>query len=195
MEKKKGKKPLVIGLVGTLGSGKDTAASYIKKAYGARELRFSFILVNILRLLGIKISRTNLEWLANSLRSKFGEDVLTRAMKKAMKEISEAPVIVINGIRMVPDFNWVKKLPNSKIVCVTAPAKLRWQRVRKRKEKTDDNVSFAEFKKLNNISTEVHIKDFSKSADYVIENVGSLDELHRKIDQMMKKIMRKDGKN
>ncbi|MBM3256462.1 MAG: hypothetical protein FJZ04_03290 [Candidatus Moranbacteria bacterium] len=186
--KKDVKPPLIIGLVGEAGSGKDTVASYIKKKYQAEEFRFSYMLVNALKILDIPISRANLAWFMNILKRKFGSDVLTKAMKKTMRELARKPIIVINGIRLPSDYDFIRKQRRNKIIYVTAPARLRWQRVLKRGEKKDDEVSFREFLKLNAGENERYIRCFGRKADYKIENLGGLPELKDKIDETIKKI-------
>src|SRR3990172_6846941 len=97
---KKNKIPLVVGLIGTAGSGKDTAASYIKHKYDAEEFRYSYLLVKALQIFGIEVSRDNLAWLMNILKRKYGKDILTKAMKKTIKELSRSKIIVISGLRL-----------------------------------------------------------------------------------------------
>ncbi len=180
---------LVVGLIGAGGSGKDTVASHLKKKYKAEEFRFSFILVKALKLLCIKVSRKNLVWLMNTLKEKFGEDILTKAMQKAIEELSTSNMVVINGLRLPPDYIWVRGFENNAIIYLKAPAKMRWQRVCKRLEKEDDNVPFKEFQKLNSLSTEKHIKTLGKKADYIIVNDGNLEDLYNKTDEIISKLL------
>jgi len=186
--KKNTKAPLIIGLVGEAGSGKDTAASYIKRRYRAEEFRFSYMLVNALKTLGIPISRANLAWLMNLLKRKFGADTLTKAMEKTMCELAKKPVIVINGIRLPSDLEFIRRQEKNTIIYITAPAKLRWRRVYNRGEKQDDKVSYKKFLRLNAGENERHIRSFGRQADHTIENVGNLGELQDKIDEIIKEI-------
>jgi len=185
----KNKKILIIGLIGAGGSGKDTVASYLKKKYKAEEFRFSFILVEALKLLCIEVSRKNLVWLMNTLKEKFGGDVLTKAMRRAIEDLSKSQVVVINGLRLPPDYDWVRSFEKNTIIFLKAPARVRWQRVCKREEKEDDNVPFEEFQKLNKLSTEKHIQSMGKKADFTIINDGNLEDLYSKTDEIIKKLL------
>lgn len=189
----KNKKILVVGLIGAGGSGKDTVASYLKKKYQAEEFRFSFILVKALKLLCLRVSRKNLVWLMNTLKEKFGEDILTKAMQKAIEEMSKSQIVVINGLRLPPDYNWVRSFKNNSIIFLKAPARIRWQRVCERKEKEDDNVSFEEFQKLNKLSTEKHIQSLGKKADFTVINDGDLNDLYSKTDKIIEQLLKKQN--
>ncbi|MFH1182995.1 MAG: AAA family ATPase [Candidatus Moraniibacteriota bacterium] len=190
MPKKKNKQPLFIGLVGTAGSGKDTAASYIKHKYGAEEFRFSYLLVKALEIFGIEVSRENLAWLMNILKRKYGKDVLTKAMTKTIRELAKKPIIVLSGMRLPSDYTFLRSFGRNYLVFLDAPEKIRWQRVRVRGEKTDDNVTFKEFKKLTTGENERYIRSIGKKADFVVSNGSNLRQLHREIDKTMDKILR-----
>ena len=185
----KNKIPVVIGLIGTAGSGKDTVASYIKHQYQAEEFRFSYLLVKALEIFGIEVSRENLAWLMNILKRKYGQDVLTRAMKKTIDELAQRNVVVINGLRLPPDIVFLRAFKKNVLVFIDVPAKLRWKRVCARKEKTDDQVTFKEFLRQNSGENENHIGILAKKADLVISNDGSKTQLHRQIDQLMEQIL------
>lgn len=190
-KKKKKEYPLFIGLVGTAGSGKDTAASYIKHKYGAEEFRFSYLLVKVLEIFGIEVSRENLAWLMNILKRKYGKDVLTKAMKKTIRELAKRPIIVLSGMRLPSDYEFLRSFRRNHLIFLDAPEKVRWQRVRVRGEKTDDNVSFNEFKKLTSGENERHIRIIGKNADFDISNGSNLRHLHLEIDKVFKEILKK----
>jgi len=182
--------PIVIGLVGAGGSGKDTVASYLKRKYGAEEFRFSYLLDKALKIFHIEPSRENFIWLMLTLKEKFGEDVLTKAMAKTIIELSKSSMVIINGLRLPPDYDWIRSFKKNSLVYLVAPLETRWKRVRKRKEKTDDGVSLAKFKELNETLTEKHIEDLGKKADYLIVNEGELKDLYQSIDKVVEKILR-----
>lgn len=190
MLKKKKSSPLVIGLIGTAGSGKDTAASYIKHKYKAEEYRFSYLLVKALKIFGIEVSRGNLSWLMNILKRKYGQDVLTKAMKKTISEMSNSKIVVLNGLRLPPDYNFIRSFKYNVLIFLDVPVEIRWQRVRKRNEKSDDNVTFEEFKKQITGENERHIAKIGKKSDYTICNDGELSKLHKDIDGVMAEILK-----
>lgn len=189
MGRRKSHPPLVVGLAGTAGSGKDTAASYIKHHYQAEEFRYSYLLVKALEIFGIEISRDNLAWLMNILKRKYGQDVLTKAMGKTVRELAQKKIIVISGMRLPSDYKFLRSFKRNFLVFLDAPEKIRWRRVRTRREKSDDDVTFAQFKKLMAGENERYIAGLGKKADFVIINGGNLPEFHQELDKVMKKIL------
>lgn len=173
---------MVIGLVGEKLSGKDTTANYLAEKYSAEHFRFSHILDDILVSLDLEHSRGNEITLGLGLRKIFGEHVLVNALQKRL-EGSSANIKVVNGIRM-DEFEVVKGWPAAKIIYITAPVELRFERYQQRHEKTDDAaMDFESFKKQEQGPTEVGIPALGARADFKIENLGSLEYLYSKVDK------------
>jgi dephospho-CoA kinase len=90
---------LVIGLVGRIGSGKTAVSEYLQEKYGAKEHRFSQILMDILDRLYLPHERAHLQNLGRSLRAELGEDVIVNAFRQDLeRDISEI-LIVDEGAR------------------------------------------------------------------------------------------------
>ncbi|MCX6797361.1 MAG: hypothetical protein NTX98_02685 [Candidatus Doudnabacteria bacterium] len=180
---------LIIGLVGEKFAGKDAVADYLAKEYKAAHVRFSHILDDILRLLNLPISRRSEIDLGLGLRQIFGRSVLGPAIiKRAEKAAAE--IVVVNGIRM-DEMENIKNI-GAKIIYVTAPAKVRFERYLKRREKTDDGtMNFEQFKEQEKELTEIGIPELGKRADHKIENIGTLEELYQKAEEALKDIRNK----
>ena len=177
---------IIIGLVGEKLAGKDTAANYLVKKYGAGHFRFTHILDAILEDLDMPISRKNEIDLGLSLRKIFGPHVLVDALGHRVSKSWEN-LIVVNGIRM--DELDVVKGWGAKIIYITAPAELRFERYKSRHEKDDDGVmDINAFTIQETGPTEAAIPHLGKQADFRIDNVGSLDELYKKVDEVVKKL-------
>lgn len=179
-------KKIIIGLVGEKLAGKDTTANYLVAKYGAGHFRFTHILDAILEDLDMPISRKNEIDLGLSLRKIFGPHVLVEALGHRVNKSWEK-IIVVNGIRM--DELEVVKNWGAKVIYVTAPMELRFERYKNRKEKDDDGVmDFENFKTQEAGPTEAGIPDLGKQADFRIDNVGSLDELYKKVDEIVSEV-------
>ena len=91
---------LVIGIVGKNGSGKDSVADFLVDNYGARKLVFSDMLKEALSIFigDDEIGRLDMSWLSTNLRSKYGEGVLAKGMKKRVLS-SREEILVISGVR------------------------------------------------------------------------------------------------
>ncbi len=175
---------MIIGLVGETGSGKDTVADYLHDKYGAKLMRFADPIKSTLSIYFDKLSKADQQWFYHVFRQRFGEDILCRAMKKHL-ERETAQLVIINGLRMPCDYDFIKSYPHAKILYVTADRKIRWQRVASRGEKTDDNVPFDKFEELDMKETEVHIPEIGKKADRTIVNEKDLEYLLSEADKFM----------
>lgn len=176
---------LIIGFVGDKLAGKDLVAKYLVEKYGAQHLRYSSILDAVLELLDEPISRESEGALARALRSVFNENVLGQGIIKMLRE-STSSIIALDGVRFPAEVSPLKAL-GAHIVYITAPVELRYTRYLARQEKVDDGkLSFEEFKRRDSeASNEIHIAELGAAADLVIENIGTLDELYKKLDTMV----------
>lgn len=178
---------MIIGLVGEKLAGKDTVANYIVEKYGAAHFRFTHILDAVLEELNLPISRKNEIDLGLGLRKIFGEHVLVNALEKRVQK-SLSSYRVVNGIRM-DELDIIKTWDNVYIIYITAPGNIRFQRYQKRREKADDaEMNMEQFTQQDSDPTELAIPELGKRADFKIENIGSLKELHQKVDDIIKKI-------
>ena len=172
---------MIIGIVGEKLAGKDTAADYLAEKYGAKRFRFSLLLDEILSVLNLPISRENEIKLGMGLREIFGPHTLVEALGSKIKRV-ESEFIVVNGIRM-DEMDTVRSW-GAKIIYVTAPVEMRFERDLKRREKMDDGQKDLEsFKQDDLLPTEKDIPALGAKADTKIENTGTLEEFYKKLDQ------------
>lgn len=180
---------LIIGLVGRQGSGKGTAAKILQEKYQAELFRFSSILGTVLDRLAIDKTRDNLIQLSEGLRKGFGEDVLAYAIEQDALN-AKSDIVVIDGIRRIEDIAALEPLPHFKLVEIAAPAKVRYDRMTHRGEKSGENeMSYDEFAELEQAPTEVTIPSVAARAWKAIDNGGTAEELEAKIDAMMHDIL------
>lgn len=180
-------KKTIIGLLGETGSGKDTVAEYLQEEYGAKLMRFADPMKETLSIYFDKLSKADQSWLYLVFKERFGEDVLSRAMAKRVED-EKSSLIVINGLRMPSDYDFVKKYPDSYVLYITLDQKIRWERVASRGEKTDDKISFEKFQELDRQETEIHISEVGAKADKKINNDKDLNYLLSEVDKYMTEI-------
>jgi len=179
--------PHVLGLVGETGSGKDTFCQYFKKKFKKVYcFRFSDPLTQALRIFFDEVKKEDQQWLAISLRKRFGSNILGEAIAKRIKTIKKG-IIILDGLRVFEEYEMIKDL-GGKIIYITATPKVRWQRIQDRREKKDDKVSFEKFLEIEKAKTENLIGKIGKKADFKIENNGTLGELYQKLDELLEKL-------
>ena len=181
---------LVIGVIGTKGSGKDTLAGHIAKKYHGGHHAHSEIYREILEVLHMPNSRINLIKLVE-LRKVFGENVLVHALNKKLLE-EKRDLQVVTGIRFANELENIRSFDHNIVLYVDAPIELRYERHMHRKQSAqDEDVSFADFVKTEDLETERHIVELGKQADYRIENAGSLGEFLKQADDIVGKVIEK----
>ncbi|MEK7634351.1 MAG: AAA family ATPase [Patescibacteria group bacterium] len=181
-------KKLIIGLAGEMASGKGTITNFIVKNYNGKNFRFSTILRDIINRLYLEETRENLQKLSTLLRDNFGQDVLSSAIAKEAKN-SKDKILAIDGVRRLSDIKFLKDFPGFKLIYVEADVEKRFQRISARGENTDDNTkTFEQFKKELEQESEIQIKGLRNNADYIINNNGSIEELHNQVDKIIKQL-------
>ncbi len=177
----------IIALVGETGSGKDTFCRIVESlSPSILSIRFSEVLTQTLGLFFDEIKKEDQQWLANSLRDRFGEDIIMKAVSKKIKE-ADAQFIIVNGMRVKEEFDFIKK-EGGVVVYITLDARKRWERIKNRGEKKDDSVSYEKFLEIDSGRTETQIKEIGKMADFMIENDKDLNYLEEEIKKIIEKM-------
>jgi len=174
----------IIGLTGEMGCGKDTFCQFVKENYeNVFILKFSDALTDVLKIFFDAIKREDQQWLGSALRERFGKDILVKALIKKANNI-ENGIIIFNGVRKELEVPGIKEI-GGKIIYITGDPKIRWERVKIRGEKADDDVSFEKFLEMHNAEAELQIPEIGAKADYKIENNGSKEEFYKEIKKVI----------
>ncbi|MCK5416510.1 AAA family ATPase [Candidatus Parcubacteria bacterium] len=184
------KKKKIIGIIGEQAGGKGAVSNIIRKRYGGTRLTTSDILRRTLDSLYIPSSRENLINLALILKKGFENKILMYAMLRDVENTND-DLIIVDGIRMPGDVEPFKEEygKDFHLIYITADAKLRYERSLKRGEKAgESDASFDDFTKNGKKETEKHIPKIGKTAEFIIENNDSEEELEEKVFKIMEKI-------
>ncbi len=178
----------VIGIVGEIAAGKGVAAKYLQDKYGAAIFKFSTPMRDCLRRLHLPETRENLQLFSKISREAFGQDLYSKTIAlDAAASASE--MIITDGIRRLNDAIELAKLPYFHLLAIAADERVRYERVRSRDENPGDaEKTWEQFSKEAQAETEVTIREVAAQAEFTIENNGTLDDLHAKLDMMMAKL-------
>lgn len=176
---------IIIGLAGEMACGKGTVAKHIVEKYKAGSYRFSTMLRDVLKRLYIEESRESMQELSTMVRKKFGEDLFAKVMSEDVKK-DDNEVIVIDGIRRMADIEYLKKIPEFRLVYIEADITKCYERIINRRENADDSEkTFEEFEKEHQQEAEIQIKDLKNYADYTIDNNENYNHLYEQIDKII----------
>ena len=180
-------KKIVIGLLGTIGSGKGTAAKFLKKKYGFRIITMGNMLRALARKLGLPSNRKSLQLLQKKYRTKYGGDYFINMVWQKINS-SRHNKWIIDGIR-TPDDTSVSKNNGAKLILVDAKPMLRFERMKKRRRK-GFSKTFTEFQQEE--QREWKLLSFKKSLKYVqykVDNSSNQKEFFDKINKLIKRLI------
>ena len=176
---------MIIGLTGTMGSGKAEIAKYLTSK-GFDYYVYSDILREIAKQRNIDPTRKNLQKLGNDIKKETKN--LGILSKKIIQKIKTAKTVV-DGVRNIDEIKELKKGGSFYLIGVSAPQRLRYMRIGKRGREGDPKT-FREFKRIDNLENRGKTKgqEINKClsvADFFIVNDGSLEELKKKVEDVL----------
>ncbi len=191
------KKRLVIGVTGPISGGKGTVGELLKEK-GFFYTSTSDRIREEITSRGQEITRERLLEVSDELRRTFGPEVL--AARSWDKVESQPGSVVIDSIRGEAEVDFLKTKPGFILIGVTAPRELRFERIKARAREKDP-LSWEVFLKMDEKDVDSglgrmgrNIRACLEKADYLIENIGTLEELKEKIEEVLKKIAAKEEK-
>jgi len=181
MEKK------IIGITGTFGAGKGTVVEYLKTKgfvhYSVREY-----LISEIQKRGMPVNLDSMVFVANDLRQRNSPSYIIEQLYKQAKEQDKS--CVIESIRTPGEVEALRKNTGFFLIAVDAEQRPRYNRMVLRKSETD-NISFEEFveqEKKQMTSDDPNKQNIGRCmqmADALLENNGTIEELHSKIDKIL----------
>ncbi len=181
---------IIIGITGTLGSGKGTIVKYLVEQKRFEHYTVRGFLTKVLKERNMAVNRDTMASLANELRKQNSPSyIVEKLAEKALKSGNDC---VIESIRTPGEVAALRKYPKFVLLAVDADINLRYQRILKRNSETD-RVSFETFKaneKREMFSDDPNKQNLSKCikiSDYKIINNNSIDVLHDNIEKFLNK--------
>ncbi|MEA2036367.1 MAG: AAA family ATPase [Nanoarchaeota archaeon] len=176
---------MIIGLIGTMASGKGEVVNYLKTK-GFEHYVYSDILKDIAKNRGILPTRANLQKLGAQIKKESGNlGILSKNILKKIK----TDKAVVDGVRNSAEIRELRKAKDVYVVSVTAPQRLRFMRLMKRK-RDGDPKTFSDFKRLDNLENRgktkgQEINKCLRIVDFSITNSGSLEQLKKRVDETL----------
>jgi dephospho-CoA kinase len=180
----------VIGTVGRIGSGKDTAIDYISKKCSIQTFSIGDIARGIAKNEGLRATRENLQKITEEYYEKYGK---TYFIEETIRRIRRAncEYLLITGIRAPLDAVTLRKHFHDDfvLICVRADERKRFQRLFSRGEPRDPKT-WQQFLEQDRTEEEIfQIDETCRLANYMIDNDGTPEELYQKIDEIIKKTL------
>jgi dephospho-CoA kinase len=187
----------VIGITGTLASGKTTVKDFFLSRFSSYFISLSDIIKEEVMKEGKELKRENLIEKGNELRKRYGNQILAEVATLTLPEKIEKELLIIDSIRNPGEAEYLKKKfgRNFILIGVDAPREIRFKRLLERK-KGGDPKTFEEFLEIDEIDLGKDQPDYGqnvkaclKLADYLVINDGSISELNKKLEEISKAIL------
>lgn len=177
----------IIATAGMPGCGKGEFLEYLKKK-GIPSLVMREAVQKEMEAKGIEVNNKNLREYATELRARKGIDIVAKMCLPLIKELPKKnKMILVDGIRGYDEVKLFKKelTEDFILIAIFASPKVRFERLTNRGEHWDMKT-WEEFEWRDEVELGWGLGNAIALADYVIDNSGSLEELHKKIDELLK---------
>lgn len=177
----------VIGVGGEIGSGKDEVLKYLKARYGIPYISTGDLVRHIAEAENVEATRENLAKISARCFEEEGKGCfIRRAATEIIKRGWE--IAGISGVRSPEDVKILRDTFGKGFILIRvdiSDLQTRFQRVRLRHEERDP-LTFEQFLKQDrNEEKTFNISHAGRLADYALNNDGSLEDLHRAIDELV----------
>jgi dephospho-CoA kinase len=185
----------VIGLTGTIASGKDAMMQILLRKYNCYHVTLSDVIRGELEKRKDSFNRVTLQDMGNTMRQQYGPHILALLAVEYLPRDKE--LTVIDGIRNPGEVDYLKKKFGGKffMVATDAPRERRFELLQQRGDPRDPQT-FEEFVKVDDrdqgVNEPVYGQQVAKCverADFRIQNDGDLAQLEQKVDEVMKIIL------
>lgn len=183
---------IIIGVTGTIGSGKGTIVNYLVSNYGFTHYSArQFINEELIRR-NLDDTRDNMREVGNLLRAEYGPSYVAEQLyNRAIKHETNA---VIESLRNPLEVTALKNLSDRfYLIAVDSDPKVRFERISQRKSSTD-GVSFEKFladeqvELANPDPNGQRILECINMADFKIENNSGIEFIQEQVDNIMSKL-------
>jgi len=185
---------MIIGITGTSGAGKGAIAEYLIKQRNFKHYSVrSFIVEEIVKR-ALLVDRNSMIEVGNDLRKKFGSAYIVEQLYN--QALACGGDSIIESIRTVGEVEAMKGKQDFYLLAIDADVRIRYERILSRGNSTD-GVSFDQFveqekREMSSVDpSEQNIAECIQRADYLIKNEGLVEELNKKVGEILQIITNK----
>lgn len=178
---------MILGITGSFGAGKGAVVEYLTQKGFTHYSASGFLTEEILKR-GMPLNRDSMTTVANDLRATYGPSYIIDSLYARAEETGGDAVI--ESLRAIAEVKRIREL-GGVVLGVDAPPALRYERTRSRQSEKDD-VSYEKW--LAQERAEMNPDDPTKQdifgalneSDAVIQNEGTMQELHEKVEAFLR---------
>ena len=186
---KMSKKRVIIGLMGTIGSGKTYVSDYLIQKYKFYKISMGDLVREKADELKIKRTRENLQKLAEEYRQKYGKNYWVKEVFKKIKKYDKE-YFLIDGIRTPIEAETAKK-NSAFLILVDAKPNLRHKRIIERAREGEEKDTIEQIQAEDRKEWKIfNLKKTFSYAEYKILNNSTKKSLENKIDIALRKLFK-----
>lgn len=182
---------MIIGVTGTLGSGKDSVSEYLVKEKGFGFSSTGDIIREYVHNAGLPSNRDTQRKMAGKLISENGQGFLLKeAIKRAKGENK-----VISGIRQPDEADYLRGGKDTYLIAVDAPIEIRFARMKDRMRPGDpksvEELKEKESEEMHGGISNKNVQNISyciKKANFNLDNSGTKEELYKQVEDVLRRI-------
>ena len=182
---------MIIGITGMLGAGKGTIVDYIESK-GFKHYSASGFITEEIERRGMPVNRESMNVVANDIRATHGSAYIIESLLKRAE--AEGGNVVIEALHSMGEADMMRA-HGAIIVGIDADLRTRYDRIVQRKS-VKDNVTFEQFEAIDTKEsasddpTKQNLRKVMSTADYVIHNDGTIEELRQQVDTILAQILK-----
>jgi len=176
----------ILAIVGLTGSGKSEVVNYITEK-GVPKVYFGGVVLNAMKEHGLEWTEANEKQFREDIRAQEGKDFVVNRIVKEIRGLIDAGQhrIVADGLYTWTEYKILKhEFPGElTVAAVVAPKTLRHHRLTNRpiRPLTIEEANSRDWAEIENLEKGGPIA----VADHYLTNEGSLDILHKQVDQLL----------
>jgi len=182
---------LIIAVTGMPGSGKSTVSKALSQELSASLFVMGDLVRDEVVRRGLPLTAENIEQVATELRSRHGRGAVGVLLLERLKGI-KADYIVVDGLRSPEEVKVLRSLAPTCVIAVHAAPLIRLRRYLSRSREGEKSLDTFWLRERKNL--EYGIGDVIATADFVIVNEGSIEELMTSVKRIVEVIRRGEWK-
>jgi dephospho-CoA kinase len=185
---------VVVGLTGTIGSGKNLVKEILMRKFNCYHVTLSDVIRGEAERKKPAFNRVTLQEMGNEMRRSYGTHILALLAIEYLPKDKE--MIIVDGIRNPGEADYLRKKFRRGFVwiAVDAPQQTRFETAKQR-EQHNDPKNFEEFAALDERDQGKSEPEWGQQvgkcmeqADFVITNDGTQEQLEQKINEIFSKV-------
>lgn len=178
----------ILAVVGLPGAGKTEATQYILSKTNWPKIYFGDVTFDEMKKRGLEINEANERKIREEIRGKLGIGAYAIMLLPKIKELSEQSSVLLESMYSWEEYLAIRNEFGDafKVLAVYAPPQLRIERMKNRpiRPLSPEDLVSRDYSQIENL----HQAGPIARADFTIINEGTVDELHKNIDEVLAKL-------